>query len=313
MRPPARPGRGRFTPPASGWHRELPGRVRRYFTERVLLRWVLLTGFACFVLGYVLVTFLFFPGFGRSAIVTVPDLTNRTAQQADRALDRMGLEMLRGDTLPNPRVPRGRVLMQTPLPGEEVARGSQVRIVLSTGPEMRQVPPIRDLSRADAIGLLQRFGYRVAIRRVSDRRDEGTILGLTPAPGRPAAVGSVVTILISAGPPWVRVPTVVGLQAPDARVRLQAGGLEMGRVGYDPLSPEPAGTIVAQSPVEGDSLRMGAGVRVTLAGADPNPPPPPAVDSLLIDPAEEVPAEEEPAEPEPDADEGRDNEPEQPR
>jgi serine/threonine-protein kinase len=302
VRPPVKqPGRRRFPAPAAGWHRELPARVRQYFDERELLRWVLITGFVCFVVGYLLMTVLFFPGWGRAGIVTVPDLTSRTAQQADRALDRAGLQMLRGDTMSNPRVPRGRVLMQVPLPGEEVARGSQVRIVLSTGPELRPVPSIRGLGRADAIGLLQRYGYRVAIRRVRDRRDEGTILGLSPDAGKRAAVGSVVTILISAGPPFIRVPPLVGLQVPDARLRLQAGGLEMGRVGYDPASPEPAGTIVAQSPAPGDSLRMGAGVRVTLAGADPNPPPPPAVDSVLVDPAvaEEVPAEE-PAEPEPE-------------
>jgi beta-lactam-binding protein with PASTA domain len=294
------PVRRRFPAPAPGWHRELPVRVRRYFDERVLLKWVLLTGFTCFVLGYLLMTFLFFPGFGGSAIVTVPDLTSRTAQQAERALDREGLDMRRGDSLPNPRVPRGRVLMQTPLPGEEVARGSTVRIVLSTGPEMRAVPMIRGLARADAIGLLQRFGYRVAIRRVRDRRDEGTILGLSPATGQRAAVGSTVVMLISAGPPFVRVPPLVGLPSADARVRLQAGGLEMGRVAYDPGSLEPEGTIVAQSPVEGDSLRMGERVRVTLAGADPNPPPPPSADTLGVDSAAVAePAEGEPAVPEP--------------
>lgn len=300
MKPPAQPARRRVPAPGPGWHRELPGRVRRYFDERTLLKWVLLTGFTCFVLGYLLMTFLFFPGFGRSAIVTVPDLTDATSQQAERMLDREGLDIQRGDTLANPRVARGRVLMQTPLPGEEVARGSTVRIVLSTGPEMRAVPPIRGLSRTDAIGLLQRFGYRVAIRRVRDRREEGTLLGLTPAAGQRAAVGSMVTILVSAGPPFVRVPALVGLPSADARARLQAGGLEVGRVGYDPASLEPEGTIVAQSPVEGDSLRMGERVRITLAGADPNPPPPPSADSLEVDSAAVAePADGEPAEPEP--------------
>jgi beta-lactam-binding protein with PASTA domain len=306
------PVRRRVPAPGRGWHRELPGRVRRYFDERSLLKWVLITSFSAFVVGYLVMTVLFFPGWGRAAIVTVPDLTNVTAQQADRALDRAGLRMQRGDTMSNPRVARGRVLMQVPLPGEEVARGSRVRIVLSTGPELRPVPSIRGLGRADAIGLLQRYGYRVAIRRVRDRRDEGIILGLTPATGRRAAVGSVVTMLISAGPPFVRVPELTGLQVADARARLQAGGLEMGRVGYDPASLEPVGTIISQAPAQGDSLRMGAGVRVTLAGADPNPPPPPTADSLAPDPAaaEEVPAEETPAEPEPDEEPA---EPEQPR
>ena len=294
------PFRARYRPPARpGWHRELPGRVRRYFDERALLKWVLITGFACFVVGYLLITLLFFPGFGRSPIVTVPDLTGRTLGQADRALDRSGLDLLRGGTLPNARVRQGRVLMQTPLPGEEVARGTQVRIVLSSGPEMRQVPAVRGLSRVDAIGLLQRFGYRVALQNVHDRREEGTILGLRPAAGARAAVGSVVTMVISAGPPSVLVPSVMGMERGQAAARLEAGGLALGRVSYDPSSLEPAGTVVAQAPVAGDSLRMGSGVRVTLAGADPNPPPPPTdslppLDTGLVEPPDE--GEEEPEE-----------------
>lgn len=302
MKPPVKPVR-RFPAPRPGWHRQVPQRVRRYFDERVLLKWVLVTGFACFVLGYLLMTLLFFPGWGRSAIVTVPDLTNRTVAQANRDLDRAGLEVQRGGTMSNPRVRQGRVLMQSPLPGEEVARGSTVRIVVSAGPEARQVPSIRGLSEPDAIALLLRYGFRVARRRVPDRREPGTILGLSPAAGQRAAVGSVVTMTLSAGPPWVRAPNVVGLLLPDARLRLEAGGLSVGRVGYDPASLEPVGTIVAQGPAAGDSLRMGSGVRVTLAGENPNPPPPP-VDSLAVDSAAVEPAvaEEpgvEPDEPEP--------------
>jgi serine/threonine-protein kinase len=304
VKPPVKPVR-RFPAPRPGWHREVPRRVRRYFDERVLLKWVLATGFACFVLGYLLVTLLFFPGWGGSAIVTVPDLTNRTVAQANRDLDRAGLEVQRGGTMPNARVRQGRVLMQSPLPGEEVARGSTVRIVVSAGPEVRQVPGIRGLSEPDAIALLLRYGFRVARRRVPDRREPGTILGLSPAAGQRAAVGGVVTLTLSAGPPWVRAPSVVGLLLPDGRLRLEAGGLSVGRVGYDPASLEPVGTIVAQAPAAGDSLRMGSGVRVTLAGENPNPPRPAVVDSVATDSAavepaaEEEPAPDAPAEPEP--------------
>jgi beta-lactam-binding protein with PASTA domain len=260
--------------PPGGWHRELPARVRRYFDERRLLKWVLVAGAGCFVLGYLVVTLLFFPGFGRSAIVTVPDLTGRSRGQAERTLDRLGLRVQRGQAIPNPRMRRGRVLMQTPLPGEEVARGSTVRIVLSEGPEMRPVPSISGLPRADAIGLLQRFGFRVAIRRMLHRSEPNSLIGTLPANGKPAAVGGMVILLVSNGPPRVLVPNVVGLFPGDARARLQAVGLSLGRVRYDPASLDSAGVIVAQGPAAGDSLGQGSSVRVVLAGPDPNPPEP---------------------------------------
>lgn len=298
MRPPVRPPR-RFPVPATGWHREIPGRVRRYFDERRLLKWVLVAGFSCFVLGYLLMTLLFFPGFGRSPIVTVPDLTGRSRGSAERAIERLGLEVQRGQPIANPRMRRGRVLMQTPLPGEEVPRGSTVRIVLSSGPEMRVVPSIRELGRTDAIGLLQRFGFQVAIRRVQHRSEENSLIGTIPEAGKQAPVGGRVVIVVSNGPPRVMVPSVLGLMPGDARVRLQAVGLSLGRVSYDPFSADSAGTVIAQTPAAGDSLRMGYTVRVTLAGADPSPPEP-QVDSAAIDlPADSAEVEEEPRE-EPD-------------
>ncbi|HEU4884551.1 MAG TPA: PASTA domain-containing protein [Longimicrobium sp.] len=258
--------------PSGGWHRELPARVRRYFDERRLLKWVLVAGAGCFVLGYLVVTLLFFPGFGRSAIVTVPDLTGRSRGQAERMVERIGLRVQRGQPIPNPRMRRGRVLMQTPLPGEEVARGSTVRIVLSEGPEMRAVPSIAGMPRADVIGLLQRFGFQVAIRRMQHRSEENSLIGTIPAAGKPAAVGGLVILLVSNGPPKVLVPNVVGLYPAAARVRLQAVGLELGRIRYDPASLDSAGVIIAQGPAAGDSLGQGSGVRVVLAGPDPNPP-----------------------------------------
>jgi beta-lactam-binding protein with PASTA domain len=290
----------RLRPPSSGWHRELPGRVRRYFDERRLLKWVLIAGASCFVLGYLAVTLLFFPGFGRSPIVTVPDLTDRSRGQAERMLSRMGLEVQRGQPIANPRVRRGRVLMQTPLPGEEVARGSTVRIVLSAGPETRQVPSIRGMSRPDVIGLLQRFGFRVAIRRVQHRSEPNSLIGTLPEAGKPAAVGGMVVLLVSNGPPKVLVPDVVGLMPAEARVRLQAVGLELGRIRYDPASLDSIGTIIAQGPAAGDSLGQGYAVRVVLAGPDPNPPEP-VVDSAAVGVVEETP---EPVEGEEEVEEG---------
>jgi eukaryotic-like serine/threonine-protein kinase len=265
-----------FRRPPAPWHRRgFPGRVRAYFDERRLLRWIAVVAVLCFVGGYLLTWFLFFPGFARSAIVTVPDLTGMPRPAAERALGRLGLEVERGDPLPNPRFAEGRILMQVPLPGEEVPRGSTVRIVASAGPELRTVPGVRGLSREQAVGLLERYGFRVRVTELRDRRDAGTLLGLRPAAGEPAAVGSEVELVVSAGPPFVGVPEVTGGAVADVRARLEAVGLALGAVSYAPDSEQPRGTVVAQSPAAGDSLRMGSAVRVTLAGADPTPPPPP--------------------------------------
>jgi beta-lactam-binding protein with PASTA domain len=284
--------------PARRWRPRVPQRVATYFNERKILKYVVLTGLGSFLLGYLFITLLFFP-FGRSAIVTVPDVRGKTLAQARRAFDRVGLEVQIGDSLSHPTLRVGRVLAQVPLPGQEAARGSEVEVIVSQGPERRAVPSITGLGKDDAVALLQRMGFRVRLASVVDNSPEGKLLGMEPRAGTRVPMPGTVTLTLSAGPPRVAVPSVFALDAGDAAARLEAVGLRLGRVGYDSLSAEPRGTVVSQSPAAGDSLRMGSAVRVVLAGPDPDPPPVVVpVDSLQ--PAEPGEPAEPPAEPEPE-------------
>ena len=273
-------------------------RVKAYFDERRLLKYILYCGLGGFFLGYLFITLLFFPGFGRSPIVTVPDVRGMSVSAASRALDKAGLEYTRGTTLNNPRMPAGRVLSQVPLPGQEAARGSNVRIIVSAGPDKRPVPSIEGMDKDEAISLLQRMGFQVRLRNVQNLADEGTLLGMEPRAGTQVPMPGIVILNLSAGPPRVLTPEVLTVTADEAASRLEAAGLRLGRVSYDPESAAPAGTVVAQSPEAGDSIRMGGAVRVTVAGPDPNPPAP--VDSAVAAPPDSAAAGTEPADSEPE-------------
>jgi beta-lactam-binding protein with PASTA domain len=289
VKAPARPGLKR------SWRPRVPKRVATYFNERQVLKYVILTGLAGFLVGYLFIALFFFP-FGRSPIVTIPDLRGRTEAQARRALGNVGLEMEKGGALVHPGIRAGRVLAQVPLPGQEASRGSAVSIILSSGAEKRAIPSIAGLGKDDAVALLRQMGFSVRLRQVFNNSPEGKILGMSPRAGTQVPMPGVVILTLSAGPPKVLVPGVVALSEADARARLQAAGLRLGTVTYDPLSAEPAGAILAQTPAAGDSLRMGSSVRVTVAGEDPTPEPiaPEPTDS--VGPAEE-PAPDEPDEP----------------
>lgn len=275
----------------NGTGKRLPAERRR-----LLLR-VLGLGLGAFVVGYVLTTLLVFPGFGRQAIVTVPDLRGRTFNAARRISDDAGVDVARGPWLYHPSVDSGAVLAQSPLPGQEVTRGAQVRVTLSAGRERRPVPQVGDLTAAQAQSLLQRTGFAVRVRRILSDRAEGRVLGVNPKEGTRLPVLSTVELTLSAGPPVVVVPTVAvpdlaGMPEPQARGALREAGLRLGEVSYEPGSSVPLGGIAAQSPAAGDSVRAGTSVRVTISGSPPTPvAPPPAPDS--------VPAGEPPAEPTP--------------
>lgn len=263
---------------------------RRGFLLRVLG-----LGLGAFVVGYALTTLLVFPGFGRQAIVTVPDLRGRSFAAARRVADDAGVDVSRGPWLYHPTVDSGAVLAQSPLPGQEVTRGAMVRLTLSAGRERRPVPEVADLTAAQAQALLQRTGFAVRVRRVLSERAEGRVLGVKPAAGTLLPVLSAVELTLSAGPPQVVVPIVAvpdltNLPEPEARAALRAAGLRMGEVGYEPGSSVPLGGIAAQSPAAGDSVRAGSAVRVTISGTGPSAPPPAPADSApAAPPAEPTP------------------------
>jgi eukaryotic-like serine/threonine-protein kinase len=256
------------------WRPRVPKRVVAYFDEHRILKLVIYCGLAAFMLGYVFITLLFFP-FGRSAIVTVPDVRGRSETAAGRLLGRVDLELVKATPLNHPTIRAGHVLSQVPLPGQEAARGSEVQVIFSDGPERRPVPSIKGLDRDEAIALLHRMGFRVGLRRVQDDALEGSILGMEPKEGEQAPASGLVVLLVSSGPPKVPVPSVLALPEGEARARLEEAGLRLGRISYDSLSTEPLGGIISQSPVAGDSLGMGRGVRVVISGRDPTPEPPP--------------------------------------
>lgn len=269
--------------------------VQGPFVRGNLWVWVLGVLAGAFLLGFALVALLFFPGFGRSAIVTVPELRGKAMEAAERQAERAGVKLVPGQRLANARVPAGAVLVQSPLAGQEVRRGAEVRVVLSAGPERRPLPSVSGLSLRDAQATLVRHGFQVRLRQVQNDAAEGSVLGMHPAAGQQAVVPSVVTLFVSAGPPKMAVPSVITLPLPEAQERLRAAGLRLGAVSYDSAATEPLGGIVRQRPAPGDSLGRGRGVAVTVSGRDPAPPPP--ADTAAVDSA--APPAAPPAEPGP--------------
>lgn len=227
-----------------------------------------------FVLGYLVTALVFFPGWGRRAIVTVPDLRGKPFAQARGVAEDADLHVVRGTVLFHPTVPAGAVLAQSPLPGQEVTRGAVVRVTLSGGKERLPVPDVSDLAAQQAQDLLTRIGFTVRVRSILSDRPEGRVLGTSPAAGTQVTLPAVVELTLSAGPPEVVVPKVAvpdlsGLPEPAAREALRSAGLRLGNVEYAPASSVPLGGVAGQSVAPGDSVRAGTAVGITISGSPP--------------------------------------------
>jgi serine/threonine-protein kinase len=121
-------------------------------------------------------------------MVAVPSVVGRPQADAEAELTRAGLAAVVAEQ-PSDEVERGRVVSQQP-DGGSLRRGGTVRLVVSTGPDVVQVPDVRGQSIDSARRQLEDAGFRVRVRSLRI----GTVVVQQPGPGTERRRGSTVTI-----------------------------------------------------------------------------------------------------------------------
>ena len=157
---------------------------------------------ALFVGGYLLaVNFLFPPPPVPKDGVVVPDVRGMSVDLAQRRLSPLGLES--GDTtsMPHPQTPRGLIVAQSPLPGQQVRAGGKVNLGLSSGPPAVVIPNVAGFGARRAQNLLQRLGLQVDQILETSERPNGSVIRSMPEAGQKQPLPARVVIYISAGPP----------------------------------------------------------------------------------------------------------------
>ncbi|HSJ14557.1 MAG TPA: PASTA domain-containing protein [Longimicrobiales bacterium] len=155
-----------------------------------------------FVIGYAMAVFVLFPepkvaGGG----IAVPVLVGRTADEAERALSSAGLGRAEVLELPHPNAPVGQVLAQSPLPGQQLPAGADVRISVSGGRPRVRVPDVAGFSAQRAEQLLRSFGFDVVAREQESDVPAGRVIGTDVPTGTESVLPATVTLFVSTGPP----------------------------------------------------------------------------------------------------------------
>ena len=138
------------------------------------------------------------PG-AKPATVTVPDVTGRPQEAAQRQLNSAGLKA--GVVYVPSDQSEGTVVSQSPEAGTTQKRGARIQLNVSLGPspgEQRAVPDVLGEDPAAAKAKLESAGFKVQTlpQGVTDANQIGTVVDEQPAGGRRAPVGSTVTIYV---------------------------------------------------------------------------------------------------------------------
>jgi beta-lactam-binding protein with PASTA domain len=191
--------RGGKRPPGASRapRRRAAGRGARFWIVAVLAALVV-----PFAIGYLVASAVLFPPPAvADAGVPVPDLRGMTQVEARLALAEAQLDAPDLSSLPHPDLEEGRVLAQSPLPGQQVLPGSVVRVAVSSGPPMAQIPDVRGFDHERAILLLERLGFTVESQDVESEAMAGQVMDVDPPPRTTVRVPSTIRLVVSLGPP----------------------------------------------------------------------------------------------------------------
>jgi len=212
--------------------------------------------------------------------VEVPNVVGLDVAEATEALEKLGLEVAT-EEVEQVGAPAGSVVGQSPVSGTKVEPGATVTLSVALGRDEVEVPNVVGTTQQAATSKLENAGFSVSVDEVYDSQaDKGIVISQTPKAGVVAAVGEVVTIIVSLGTnPEVTVPNVVGQTEADGVRKLRDNGLEA--VPSDAYSSTvAAGSIISQNPTGGTKVQQGSLVAIVVS-LGPEPPSTATVPNVL--------------------------------
>ncbi len=211
-----------------------------------------------------------------NAVMLVPDLAGASIAEAEALLAKRDLSAVVIDSVFVEDRPKGSVVDQDPDAGDEVKPGRKVYLVLNANqPKMIDMPKLVDLSKRQALSVLEILGLRV--KEMQYRPDPCTDCVIAQLyKGRPIAPddrirrGEAITLVLGAGERGERVPVpeLTGLTFADVQLVLNMASLNLGLLvecqGCNTPADSSFARVRRQSPAAGANNRISLGSTIDI-------------------------------------------------
>jgi serine/threonine-protein kinase len=179
-------------------------------------------------------------GAGPGALRAVPTLQSRQVLEATASLQKLGLNVSVAQEF-SANVTQGLVTKTEPSAGTLVAPGSKIKLFVSLGPELKQVPKLSGLDVATATERLLAAGFTFGGAEAwFNSAPIGNVFDYLGSDGSKQPAGSAVTVKISLGP----LPAVANIPQDAATALLSAAGLKIGTVSTEYSETVAAGNVI---------------------------------------------------------------------
>ena len=183
-------------------------------------------------------------GAGPGALRSLPELKGRTVAAAQGTLTNLGLKVVVVNEH-SPDVAQGLVTRTEPSSGALVASGTELKIYVSLGPELKVVPVLTGLNVAEATIEITKAGFSFGGADAwFNEAPAGQVFDYLGSDKQKLPVGSDITINVSLGP----LPLVENLAQDVAVSLLTTAGLTVAEVKAEYSDTVPAGNVISMTP-----------------------------------------------------------------
>lgn len=199
----------------------------------------------------------------------LPNITNLSLKEAEGILQKRGLSLKVMAEDYNPSKPPGIILSQSPNPQTKVKKGRIVKVVVSKGQKMVQVPNLKGVSLRQAELMLGEQGLEVGeINWIpSDSLPENVVVNSAPSHGLSVPLGMSVNLQVSLGisPDTVMMPNLMGKSMEETKDILKELSLGIGEIRYEVKNGLLPGTVLEQFPEEGTKIPRGSNIDLKVS------------------------------------------------
>ncbi len=228
--------------------------------------------------------------------IEAPDFTGMTIEEAEAAAEENDLKIKEGKPVIDEEMEAGKIVKQTPEPGETIKTKTTVTVYASAGPGDGSVPDVVGMNEESARATIEEAGFKANVSSQASEESSGTIIDQDPAAGKKIEKGSTVNLVASDGSlAMVNMPYVLGKTLNEAKDELKENNLKLGDVDYEYSETYSEGEVIWQQYDSGSRLDKNTSVKLTVSKG---PEPTTTVAPTTVAPTTQVPTEPPEEEPE---------------
>ena len=207
----------------------------------------------------------------------VPRLEGLTQADAEQRLADLGLTNdVFGES--SDIFDEGQVIRTEPPENTEVNTGSQVRLIVSQGPDQVEIPLLAGQQRNAATSILQQaqFNNLSFVDESSGSVPNGQVIRTEPPAGQRESLDTTIVIFVSSGPGQVQIPQLNGLSMEAAQEALTGDALQLVPEFVEqelPIGDENIGLVLGTNPGAGSTINQGTNVQVFIGIEGDEEPP----------------------------------------